>query len=338
MVAAPPIEVARPRAPEEDRDMRGSVRGSVVRAETGDPIVGATIVGSPSWSLPSDEWGEPQRAVISARTDRTGGFGFDNLLEGHWVLRTEGSRGEILGEATVHVFDNALSDVTIAVRGLPPIPPADIPSDIEERPTRRPPQAMPGGVRGRVVRLYNGKPVPGVTITVVSGEGTEPDVAPVTDDEGWFALDGLPAGEWLLRALGPAGETGTATVQVFDNALSDVTIEVGGLPRAPRRGGGIRPPNRTERGMRGSVRGRVVRMDNGEPVADATITVVSGAGPAPDIAPLTNDAGVFNLDGLPAGEWVLRAIGPDGETGEATAQVSAGSVADMIIRIGSGFD
>ncbi|MCA1563085.1 MAG: carboxypeptidase-like regulatory domain-containing protein [Acidobacteria bacterium] len=170
---------------------------------------------------------------------------------------------------------------------------------------------------------------------MVSGEGTEPDIAPVTDDDGAFGLDGLPPGEWLLRALGPAGEVGNATVQVFDTAVNDVTIEVGGLPRAPRRGGGARPQHRTERGMRGSVRGRVVRMDNGEPVADATITVVRGAGPAPDIAPLTNDAGVFNLDGLPAGEWVLRAIGPDGETGDATAQVSVGSVANIIVRIGA---
>jgi hypothetical protein len=315
--------------------MRGSVRGSVVRAENDAPIADAMIVGSRSGFVSSDEWSQSPGAPISARSDGMGGFGFDDLLEGDWVLKTQGSTGQILGEATVRVFDNALSDVTIAIRGLPPVPPSDIPSDTEQRPTGGTPHGMPGGVRGRVIRLDNGKPVPGATITVVSGEGTEPDVAPVTDDDGSFALDGLPPGEWLLRALGPAGEVGNATVQVFDTAVNDVTIEVGGEPRAPRRGGGTRPSHRTERGMRGSVRGRVVRVDNGEPVPDAAITVVRGAGSAPDIAPLTNDAGVFNLDGLPPGEWVLRAIGPDGETGEATAQVSAGSVANIIVRIGA---
>ena len=91
--------------------------------------------------------------------------------------------------------------------------------------------------------------------------------------------------------------------------------------------------------MRGSVRGRVVRTHDEQPVPDATITVVSGAGPAPDIAPLTNQEGTFSLDGLPPGEWVLRAMGPEGEVVEAAASVSAGSVADVTIYVGtSGVD
>ena len=311
--------------------MRGSVRGAVVRAENGEPVAGATIVGSRRDFPPSDDWAPYPRTPVSAKSDGMGGFAFDDLLEGAWLLRTQGSRGEVLGEATVQVFDNALSDVTIAVRGMPAAPQAD--QGIEERPVRRARQKMPGAVRGRVVGLYDGRAVRGATITVVSGEGNEPDIAPGTDDEGWFALDGLGEGEWLLRALGPGGETGTATVHVFNNSLTEVTIEVGGLPRAPRRGGGGRSQNRTERGMLGSVRGRVVRSQDGQPVPDASITVVSGAGPAPDIAPLTNQEGTFSLDGLPPGEWVLRAIGPEGETGEATALVSAGSVADLTLYV-----
>ena len=88
--------------------------------------------------------------------------------------------------------------------------------------------------------------------------------------------------------------------------------------------------------MRGSVRGRVLRRETGEPVPDATITVVTGSGSAPDIAPVTNDAGMFSLDGLPAGEWVLRAISPAGGTGEATARVSAGAAANMTIYVSTG--
>ena len=311
--------------------MRGSVRGAVVRAEDGEPVAGATIVGSRRDFPPTGGWAPDPRTPVSAKSDGMGGFAFDGLPEGAWVLRTQGSRGEVLGEATVQVFDNALSDVTIAVRGMPSVPLVD--RNVEERPVRRPRQKLPGAVRGRVVGLYDGRAVPGATITVVSGEGNEPDIAPGTDDEGWFALDGLAEGEWLLRALGPGGETGTATVHVFNNSLSEVTIEVGGLPRAPRRGGSGRSQNRTERGMLGSVRGRVVRSQDGQPVPDASITVVSGAGPAPDIAPLTNQEGTFSLDGLPPGEWVLRAIGPEGETGEATALVSAGSVADVTLYV-----
>jgi uncharacterized GH25 family protein len=309
--------------------MRGSVRGAVVRAENGEPVAGATIVGSRRGLPAADEWSPYPRTPVSAQSDALGGFALDGLVEGDWVLRTRDSRGEVLGEATVRVFDNAFSDVTIAIRGAPAAPAGH---DVERR-VRSPRANSPGAVRGRVVNLYDGKAVQGATISVVSGEGSEPDEAPGTDEDGWFALDGLTEGEWMVRAIASGGETGTATVHVFNNSLSEVTIEVGVLPRPPRRGGSGRPPQRTERGMRGSVRGRVVRIDDRQPVPDATITVVSGAGPAPDIAPLTNQSGAFSLDGLPAGEWTLRAIGPEGETGDATVSVSAGSAADLTIYV-----
>lgn len=85
--------------------------------------------------------------------------------------------------------------------------------------------------------------------------------------------------------------------------------------------------------MRGSVNGRVVRADNGEPVEDATVMVLRGAGPAPDIAALTNSAGWFALDELPEGEWLLRAVSTAGETGEARVDVCAGTLASITIEV-----
>ena len=58
-----------------------------------------------------------------------------------------------------------------------------------------------------------------------------------------------------------------------------------------------------------------------------------GAGPSPDIAPLTDSGGWFKLDKLQAGEWVLRAHGPGGETGEATVMVSVGSAVTTTIQV-----
>jgi len=78
-----------------------------------------------------------------------------------------------------------------------------------------------------------------------------------------------------------------------------------------------------------------VRADNGKPVRDATITIIRGAGPAPDIAPLTDRGGWFALDGLPAGDWVFRAVGPGGEPGEATVEVFPDSLAEVIIKVGT---
>ncbi|HYT69017.1 MAG TPA: carboxypeptidase regulatory-like domain-containing protein [Vicinamibacterales bacterium] len=317
--------------------MRGSVRGSVVRADSEDPIADMMVSGRRSGvSSPASP-----RATISVSSDRSGAFAFDNLIEGEWVFMTQGSRGEVLGKATVHVFDDALSDVTIAVHGVRSDQSAnradrDPGRDVEPSRPSKLPTLVPGSVSGHVVRDFNGQAVPGATVSVVSGEGREPDVLPVTDAEGSFFLDGLHEGEWLLRALGPAGETGTATVHVFDNALSEVTIEVTGAPRTPRRGGGTRSANRSERGMRGNLRGRVVRRDDGNPIRDATITIVTGPGPAPDIAPVSNDSGMFSLDALPAGEWVLRAIAPGGRSGEAVVHVTAGAVANVVIYVPAG--
>lgn len=85
--------------------------------------------------------------------------------------------------------------------------------------------------------------------------------------------------------------------------------------------------------MRGNLRGRVVHEQTGQPIADATVTVVSGAGAAPDIAPLSNDSGLFRLDGLPAGRWVFRAIAPDGQSGEAAVTITPGILANVVIYV-----
>ena len=85
--------------------------------------------------------------------------------------------------------------------------------------------------------------------------------------------------------------------------------------------------------MRGTLRGRVLSKNDGQPIADATITVVSGAGAAPDIAPLSNASGLFSLDGLPVGRWTFRAIAPDGQSGEASVTITADALANVIIYI-----
>ena len=203
---------------------------------------------------------------------------------------------------------------------------------------------MPGSVGGYVVHAHSTEPLEGAEVFVVGGAGPSPDIAPLTDAAGWFAFDGLRAGDWLFGARGPDGGTGEAAVRVFDNALTEVTIEVTGVPHVPRRSHGGRAkraqrPNERAGGgahLVGSARGRVVRGQNGRPVIDATITIVRGAGPAPDIGPMTDRTGHFVLDGLVEGEWVLRAHAPDGAVGEGTAHVSAGHAAEVTIEVWGG--
>lgn len=82
---------------------------------------------------------------------------------------------------------------------------------------------------------------------------------------------------------------------------------------------------------RGSVHGRVLDRE-GRPVPGTTI-LFTGAGPFPDLAPLTGLAGDFALDGVGAGPCEVRAIGPAGESGQAMVVVRPGAVTDVRITI-----
>jgi uncharacterized GH25 family protein len=210
--------------------MRGSVSGYVVSAEGGEPLVCAVVDGSQLNSPRATEYewssGETPASVVVSRTDSVGRFAFDDLPEGDWVFRTQGVAGEIIGETRVPVFDNAVSAVTIEIVGT-------------SRPTRRGgarrgdkmEQRLPGSVRGRVVRADSGEAVEDAMITVVRGAGPAPDMAPVTDAAGRFVFNGLPPGDWVLRALSLTGEIGEAAVRVSSNSAAEVTINV--LPDEP---------------------------------------------------------------------------------------------------------
>lgn len=155
---------------------------------------------------------------------------------------------------------------------------------------------MTGHVRGYVVRAASA--VHGATVLVVAGPGAHVDLAPITDQDGSFALDDVAAGLWDLRADGPDGGSGLASVRVWDRSLSDVTIELGGpLP-------GARPPVERRRAAR--LIGRVTDSITGQPVADAAVLIDDGPGPFPDAVVETDADGVFEIPLLPNGEWALR--------------------------------
>lgn len=84
---------------------------------------------------------------------------------------------------------------------------------------------MSGNLCGYVVR--DQQPVADAAITIVEGPGRHVDLAPLSDADGWFALDDLPAGRWRLRARGPDGASGEASVDIWDDSLSEVTIALG---------------------------------------------------------------------------------------------------------------
>ena len=82
---------------------------------------------------------------------------------------------------------------------------------------------MTGSIQGYVV-TEDGRAVPGATVVIEEGPGPAPDIAPVTDEDGSFALDGLGEGAYLLRAFGSDGETGKTMVYVSPHAVTGVEI------------------------------------------------------------------------------------------------------------------
>lgn len=296
--------------------MTGSVCGYVVRADNEMPLEDATVIVAGRAGAPA-----------MAPTDSAGWFTLDGLSPGKWVLRARGPNDET-GEATVPIFNDAFTNVTILVGAAR----YDAPSPVRERPVTA---SRTGSIEGHVMRAQTGRPVENATITVVRGPGPVPDIAPLTDSTGWFALGGLVPGRWVLLANGPGDETGETSVQVSSNGFTNVTIAVAASQHGGRSSNGN--PNVEKRSVNqtqvGSVDGHVVHARTGLPVENATVTVVRGAGPVPDIAPLTDSGGWFALDGLPPGEWVLRARGPNEETGEATARITVGDVAQITIAV-----
>lgn len=83
---------------------------------------------------------------------------------------------------------------------------------------------MSGSISGYVVQ--DGRPVADATVTVLAGSGPYPDLAALTDNDGWFTFDGLETGQWVLRAYGENGSFGDAVTPVFDHSMSDVTIQL----------------------------------------------------------------------------------------------------------------
>ena len=306
--------------------MSGSVYGNVVLKGTGEPVAGATVVCGKGGTSKTARSLLP---AMSALTDRAGWFRFENLPAGEWLVRTQGAGGYSPPETIVSVFDNALSEMTLEV--VRPSQPALSRSPVS---SFGPQTVLRSNVRGRVIDVASGAPIGYATVIVVSGPGPVPDHVFFTSSAGWFEIDDVPLGDWLLRARTDAGATGIATVRVVASALSQVTVKVDRLSACGRP---TQPFERIfeteERTMSGRLIGHVIFADDGIPVANATVSILRGAGSAPDIAPMTDGNGNFAFDDLPAGSWLLRAVGPDGEAGLVQVSVRPGSITNTVIKL-----
>ena len=85
--------------------------------------------------------------------------------------------------------------------------------------------------------------------------------------------------------------------------------------------------------MDGKIRGRVVDAA-GNGVPEASVMMIRAPGPVPDIAAVSNADGRFVFSGLSSGTYRLKAIGPNGDVGEADAMVlKTGEAREVAIHL-----
>lgn len=205
--------------------MSGTVCGYVVHRETHAPVSGARVLamrdrGGGFASDGTDEL-DPD-AEAEASTDEYGRFTFERLEEARWLFSVRTSRGELLGHAAVRVFADATSDLTIETLDRSS---CDVGSTNgkQEAPIKMRPY---GSIRGKVVHAESGEPVQDAAVFVLDAAGIAPDIAPLTDADGVFSLDSLPAGVWRFGVNGPNGESGDVTAEVRDGVVGEVIIAV----------------------------------------------------------------------------------------------------------------
>jgi Carboxypeptidase regulatory-like domain len=136
----------------------------------------------------------------------------------------------------------------------------------------------------------------------------------------------LPPGPWRIKTTGAAA----IVVEVLSLATTAVTLALNAHANSTPS-----PAPYPEDTHTGSITGHVIFADNDMPIPYASVMVLSGAGPAPDIAPLTNTAGRFVLDGLRPGEWTVRVITAQGLRTDARVRVAPGQRAELVVRIGT---
>ncbi|MEL7452930.1 MAG: carboxypeptidase regulatory-like domain-containing protein [Pseudomonadota bacterium] len=85
-----------------------------------------------------------------------------------------------------------------------------------------------------VVVSPEGCPVPGAAVVVKAAPVPVPDIAVLTDSHGHFALDDLPSGQYVFQVKS-RGDIGRITVDLFEFAVTEVTIQLANIADAEPR-------------------------------------------------------------------------------------------------------
>jgi hypothetical protein len=157
-------------------------------------------------------------------------------------------------------------------------------------------------IAGKLVNAVTGEPVRQATVAVLGYEDSHTIESVLSDSEGRFALEGLPAAKYQL----------TASKRGFRTAFYDEHDEFSSAVVAGPDQDTTHLTFRLTPGA--SVRG-VVSSDDGDPVEGARVLLFqrpkhpgSGERTAQTDAAVTDDAGAYEFSDLPAGEFLIAVV------------------------------
>jgi hypothetical protein len=189
----------------------------------------------------------------------------------------------------------ALASIVVVSASAQTVPPV--------RDVDRPPTIGTASVSGRVVTDEPGAPPVRRAVVSLTGDGLRPNRGAITDDEGRFRIESLPAGRFTLTvsrssfitsAYGASrpGRPGTPLVVRDGEAVAGLVVRL----------------------WRGAALAGVIRDETGAPLEGIPVTAVparAASGPARSTlsnnGAVTNDLGEFRLFGLVPGTYVISA-------------------------------
>jgi large repetitive protein len=175
---------------------------------------------------------------------------------------------------------------------------------------------MNSTIRGFVSRKIGGLPAARTAVVLLSARnGSIPERTTTTDQHGWFVFGDIAPGSY--RVAVKDGQAQDVRVDPMTSVILEFIID----SKAPAHQVGS------------TIVGKVIRLDTGLPVVDASVMIVSGPASAPDIAQITDETGAFSFSGLAPGEWLLRAVAPTSQSGQRSVYVAAQATALTSIEV-----
>lgn len=174
-----------------------------------------------------------------------------------------------------------------------------------------PPAPLPGKITGVLVNADTGAPIAGAAVELVDANGGVV-AGGVTDANGGYVFENLPAGGYTLRYTADGYNGGSRDCAVGAGATVDVPASL------------TRPPGR--------ITGRVLRAADGAPVAGAEIALLDGANAAAGTATTGADGG-FAFENLPAGGYTVQCAAGGYQPASQSCAVANGAATEVLFEL-----